>query len=294
MKKKSNKVIFTDSDHSYHYGKKRYESVSRAFDIVKPDVDWDYNAGRSWFKANYPEIYESVKKEKDMAFDHPQLIERLLLRTGVPEEVYLQGRDALRKDWKDNAEEATDRGTAFHTKMEMADYEAGGRINPATGEFMIVIKSEREYDNESICDNLYDLPDGYYPELLIFNHEYEIAGQADMVFISTDEKGNRYVDIDDWKTDANILLKPEFKHPKKGYERYKAPLRHLYYTNHNTYMIKIGMYAWMMEQFGFKVRNLYFTSVDIDPETLEVISSFRYQLPYKKWEISQIFNLYKK
>jgi hypothetical protein len=50
----------------------------------------------------------------------------------------------------------------------------------------------------------------------------------------------------------------------------------------------------MLEKFGYKIGNLYFTSVDIDPETLELNSSFRYELPYKKWEISQIFNLYKK
>lgn len=290
----SNKVIHHSADHSYYYGDKKYQSVSRVFDIVKPDTDWDYNAGRSFFKSNYPELYEAVKKEKDMAFDHPQLIERLILRSKISREDFEAGRDKLRQEWKDNAKEATDRGTAFHTKMEEGDYAAGGRVNPATGEIVGVVKYEKTYDNEALCENLYDLPDGYYPELLVFNHELEIAGQLDMGFIRTDKKGNRIVDIDDWKTDANILMKPDFKHPKKGYERLKYPVGHLYATNHNTYMIKIGMYAYMLEKFGFKVGNLYFTSVDIDPETLEINSSFRYELPYKKWEISQILNLYKK
>jgi hypothetical protein len=289
----NNKVIHHSADHSYYYGDKKYQSVSRVFDIVKPDTDWDYNAARSFFKNNYPELYEAVKAEKDMSFDHPQLIERLLLRSKISKEEFEAGRDALRKEWKDNAKEATDRGTAFHTKMEEGDYAAGGRVNPATGEIVGVVKYNKTYDNEALCENLYDLPDGYYPELLVFNHELEIAGQLDMGFIRTQGK-DRIVDIDDWKTDADILLKPKFKHPKKGYERLKRPVSHLYATNHNTYMIKIGMYAYMLEKFGFKVGNLYFTSVDIDHETLEVISSHRYSIPYKKWEISQIFNLYKK
>lgn len=289
----NNKVIHHSADHSYYYGDKKYQSVSRVFDIVKPDTDWDYNAGRSFFKNNYPELYEAVKAEKDMSFDHPQLIERLLLRSKISKKEFEAGRDQLRQEWKDNAKEATDRGTAFHTKMENEDYERGWRVNPATGEMVNVQKFEKTYDNEALCENLYDLPDGYYPELLVFNHDLEIAGQLDMGFIRTQGK-DRIVDIDDWKTDADILMKPKFKHPKKGYERLKHPVGHLYATNHNTYMIKIGMYAYMLEKFGFKVGNLYFTSVDIDHETLEVISSHRYCIPYKKWEISQIFNLYKK
>lgn len=282
-------VTFRESDHSYFCDGVRYESVSSVFSTAKPFIDWDYNAGRSFFKTNYPELYDKVKKS--LSFDHPELVNKLKKLSKISEEEFKEGVKQLRDSWKENSTEATERGTMFHLKKETEDYKRGWAINPMTGEKVKTMNFEKQYDNQSLADNLYDLPDGYYPELLLFNHDLKIAGQADKVFIQT-KGGRRRIDIDDWKTDTNIFIRPDFRHPLKGYERLNHPLSHLYNTNHNIYMMKIGIYAWMLEQFGFEVGSLNFTSVEIDDD-LNILKESRYLLPYKKWEVEALLDSYK-
>ena len=110
---------------------------------------------------------------------------------------------------------------------------------------------------ENLIEDLYMLPDGYYPELLVWNEKCGIAGQADKVFLET--IGNtRYVDIDDYKTNNKIKTESAYVKKLKGRVMMKKPLGHLMDCNHTHYNLQISTYAWVMEQFGFKVRNLAF------------------------------------
>ena len=68
---------------------------------------------------------------------------------------------------------------------EERSYAQGWEINPYTGTKLRVHRFEKKYDNQSIVDNLIDLPDGCYPELLIWDLEYGICGQEDKVYIET-------------------------------------------------------------------------------------------------------------
>lgn len=282
-------VIFRKSDHSYRHKDVKYASVSSIFELVKPKTDWDYNAGRSFFKENYPDLYEKVKKS--MGFDNPDLINKLRKLSKISLEDLNKEIKSIRSTWSSNNEAKTSRGTNFHTKMENIDYENGWAINPFTKDKTTLINIPKEFDNQSIAENLYDLEDGYYPELLLFNHRYKMAGQSDRIFITT--KGDkRFFYIDDWKTDANINLKPDFRHPKKGYEKLNYPLSHLYNTNYNTYMIKIGMYAWMLKEFGYELGGICFTSVEINDD-LDILNEKRYILPYKEWEVKAVLDYYK-
>lgn len=108
----------------------------------------------------------------------------------------------------------------------------------------------------------------------------------DQNFIET-INGKRYIDIDDWKTDAEILLKPSYINPKYKSPYFNYPVDHLYDTNYWKYVLKISTYAKILEMEGFIVRNLAFTHVLLD-ENSNVISKQRYKLPYKKEEVEFI------
>lgn len=279
------RVIFEEKNHTYTCDGKKYKSVSHVFKTVQPHKDWDYIASRSALKMILGEDdYRDLLRKHKIKFDDINLIKILLPYT--EQELFDETVKQLREEWRANGEVATTRGTAFHKKMELLDISNGYAINRYNNKKYTTQVFDKTYDNESLADNLYDLPDGYYPELLLFNHEKKMGGQADKVFIET--VGNRrYIDIDDWKTDANILKRPDFRHPVEGYQMLEEPCSHMYDTNYSAYTIKISMYAWMIEQFGFEIRSLAFTSVDVDDD-LVVLKEEWYPVSYKKWEVEQI------
>lgn len=97
---------------------------------------------------------------------------------------------------------------------------------------------------------------GVYPELLIYNDEFGIAGQADKVF-----KEGIYVDIHDYKTCKEITKEPFMD------ETLLAPFTDIPNANYWIYEIQLSMYGWMLEQLGYKVRNLYMHWIYGDDKT---------------------------
>lgn len=114
-----------------------------------------------------------------------------------------------------------------------------------------------DYGNEkfSITDNPYeDLPDGFYPEFMCWDNDSLTAGTSDRVFIET-VLGERFVDIDDYKTNAKIDSK-SFYVKGKGFQMMKPPVAHMMDCKHSYYHLQVSIYAYMMEKQGFTVRNV--------------------------------------
>ncbi len=145
------------------------------------------------------------------------------------------------EQWKKTSQIACDKGTKFHKRKEDAMIAAGSvtrekRVIPV--HISEVLKNV-DYDYKNI-------PDGVHPELLLWNHYFELAGLADIITID----GN-YFDIDDYKTNKKID-KNSFKHPQTGYKKMLFPLQHLQDCNFNHYQLQLSLYAFMLEQLSGK------------------------------------------
>ena len=161
----------------------------------------------------------------------------------------------IKKSWEKEREDACFKGTKYHERKEEQAYNRGFEINPYTREKTITKIKKSPPGNKTLpFKDLWELEDGYYPELIIWNDLYEIAGTADKVFIYTKGK-KRYVDIDDFKTNKEIKK-------QNNYQKMKYPIEKLDDCNYNHYRLQISMYAWMLEQFGFIVKNVGFTHMN--------------------------------
>lgn len=278
-------VHFTEKGHKYVSNDIRYESVSGLWKpYFKP-----FNAESVSIKKAFKELdidnYNHCKKV--LSYEHPDIIDMLKEETSLDINTILTQAQSYRDAWTAKAQKGTD----FHNKQERQDIEKGFRINPFNQKKCPVVSwdVDKGYENQSYPGNLFDIPDGYVPEHLVKDDEALLAGQLDQNFIETID-GVRYVDIDDWKTDETVLLKPTFFNRKiGGYQKMLYPMDHIYETNYWKYAMKISTYAKMLEKEGFVVRNLAFTHVVID-ENLDILKETRYRLPYKSFEAELAIN----
>ena len=241
-------IYFKDKEHEYiSENNEKYTSVSSFIDNYKPKFDTEY---WSTYKAlekilpNFKALKKKYSSEKVAVRSLALEIDSALLSDTINE---------FKTLWKNKSTSSSAKGTLYHKDREKMAYIRKVIENPFTKSPARVIKVEKlsKYDNQSLTKDLYQLEDGFYPELLLWNSKYRLAGQADKVYITT-VKDIRYIDVDDYKTNNKIDLKGF-----KG-EKMLDPLRHLENCNYINYSLKISTYAWMLEQFGFTVRHLGF------------------------------------
>lgn len=221
------------------------------------------------------EEYKSVSKTCSIVFeqfDSKAISEKLALKSGLDPQHYIDSWDNTRQ-----------RGTDFHKIKEEEYLEKDYEI--FRGHKYKVHNPDKTHDNESLVENLIDLEDGMYTELLVFDHRYKIAGQVDRAYIRTDEDGKRYFGLQDWKTDNKIQ--------KRGYNnrKMKFPLLFLQDCNYNRYAIKMSMYMFMMDHAGYEFDFSIINHVKIDDD-FNIISQKDYELPYRGWEINKILTTY--
>lgn len=272
------KIKFTASDHTYREGKIPYTSVSKILGKYKT-FDSKY---WSTYKA-YEKIYDDINGKGEF---------KKLAKSWEREDYALFGymdniisplemekeRKKVLDDWNKKNKRSIAKGNIYHESAEASSYARGFEVNPFTGDKTPTIKKEtiKGVDNHSLSTDLFELEDGFYPELLIWNEQYRIAGQADKVFIRTLDDGTRVVDLDDYKTNKKINIE-SFKHPTHGYTMMKAPLDHIMDCNFRHYELQLSFYAWMMECFGFHIGHMCFHHFNT-----------RYDLDYRKTDVAII------
>jgi ATP-dependent exoDNAse (exonuclease V) beta subunit len=152
-------------------------------------------------------------------FDKEKHAARVAAREGVPLQMVLD-------DWMIQNKKATDRGTKIHKLME--DFILTDKILPGFEEL---------YNSFINCVNInigkYESVDS---EKLLFNHTYEIAGTADLVY--TKKKG--FI-IGDFKTNKKISFYSQYN------SFYKEPVSHLSECEFNGYALQLSLYAYMHE-----------------------------------------------
>lgn len=277
-----NICYFVKETHQYFVNGMEYTSVSELWKKYFGKFDSLEISLKKAYKELDEKVYEDCKKI--LSYNDPGFLDLLRKTSKIKTKIIEEKASSYRNQWIDKAQKGTD----FHKVKEEEDYKKGYRINPFDNKKYKIIKWDIEpnYENQSYPGKLINIPNGYVSEHLIKSDEYKVAGQMDQNFIET-INGKRYVDIDDWKTDAEILLKPSYINPKYKSPYFKYPVDHIYETNYWKYVLKISTYAKILEMEGFIVRNLAFTHVLLD-ENSNVISKQRYKLPYKKEEVEFI------
>ena len=273
-------VYFEEKYHKYFSNTEDYISVGGLWKQYCKEFDGDNVAYKKAYKELDTEVYNQCKKEVD--YHSNEFLPHLKQVSKIDFMIIEELANQYLKTWNDKRAS----GKLFHLSQENLDYDRGYRINPFDGKKYKTISWDKLHDNQSCHTKLIDLPDGYIVEHLVKNDDYLVAGQLDQNYIET-IKGVRYIDINDWKTDGEIELKPKFYDKKNGLKKLFYPFNHIYDTNFWKYVLKISTYAKMLEIEGFKVRNLGITHVITD-EDLNIVEQVLYKLPYKDFEVDLI------
>jgi hypothetical protein len=208
-------------------------------------------------------------------------LESIIVNGGVKEEEITEYRNIILDSWKNSKDTASNRGNLYHAARESKALKTGKELNAFDNKEYIVHKEllGRQFNYDStdgrfedldeallwnmdnydvkfaIDTNLFEtLEDGFYPELILWNDNYRVAGTSDRIFVET-ILGDRFVDIDDYKTNATIDKK-SFYVKGEGYRMMLPPVNHMMDCKHNYYWLQVSIYAYMLEQMGFIVRKV--------------------------------------
>ena len=180
----------------------------------------------------------------------------------------------VKKQWAEKGRIARERGTLFHALKEEED------INS---------KDKPVYFSETINDikpirNLETLEDGIYPELTLYNNEYQACGTADKVIIET-INGVRYIDILDYKTSETIDEESYYDARNQKFAMLANPLQSVMDCNFMKYSLQLSMYAFFLEKYNFTPRNLILIHLIINELDLNKESKYKIEYEGKSFHV---------
>lgn len=273
------KIIFTESGHEYRrIDNVLYLSVSEFKNRFKRPYDDNHNARKKAFQDVLGDRrYKSMKDRWEAQGGNilqPEYLQHLFTAL-LPAEIELyEGKVNLtKKQWKAKNKKSITKGNLYHAAQERKALEAGFMVNHHDGlEYPVYMRS-REDGNESLDSDLWNLPDGFYPELLI-SYDFPtpvydpvrrelvggIAGQADKTFLGSYSLTERFSDELDLKTNEKIntfgfKVMNLYAAGEYGYERYLPPIDRYVVCTMQDYYWQLNFYAWMLAQVGYESRN---------------------------------------
>lgn len=250
-------ITFTSKKHQYESDGVNYNSVSKLIARYKNKFKRDYwSKYKALEKVLSRNDFKSTLKLFRPGTDSCLFALESKL-TAKQREKYPKVQQAILASWLSINKKSTRRGHKYHNRKEKESYKRGYETHPVLKKKFKTFKKEHISGgrNKSIITNLYELDSGFYPELLIWNDKNLLAGQADKIFIEETTKG-KFVDVDDYKTNKKINISNNYG------QKMKYPIEHLDDCNFIHYSLQLSAYAWMMEQFGFTVRNICFNHMD--------------------------------
>ncbi len=277
-------MIFKESTHKYLNGNVPYTSMTSLLKKFKEQKDWNAIAAAYLNKHSKKHPDDKVKIATAILADvakKKELTKKAAHKRWGTDKPTVEW---VRSIWKDNSEDALERGSAYHLKREL---ELVGRSD--------VHYNPVENDEKASFDLTNLQPGMTYPELICYSHKYKIAGQADVITITDNGK----VVVRDFKTSAKIQTEPiafyNQKLKRKVIERFNSPISHLAYYNLNEYALQLSGYAYILEMHGFPplvdeegrtaliIEHIIFNKNGIVTGTKD------YYVPYLKEEVKALF-----
>ncbi len=279
-------VTFEDKSHTYRNSKtnKKYISVTTLLGRYERGFDGEYWSYYKSLQAKLRIVEKSAMSRMMRnygvnfnALDFNLLV-GIIQGLGFTLEQLKPKAIELLEEWEKKRDDACARGNKYHDEKEANAYKDG----------YMVIGGVRETTQIAYSFDLSQLADGGYRELLVYSHEYEVSGKADMVLLETLPVGGgvykTFADIDDDKTNAKLTF--------DGFSYYKHPISHLKECKFNKHALQMSMYMYMLEKNGFVPRDLQFSHAIFD-EHQNHIRTDDYPLPYLREEVINILNHHK-
>lgn len=279
---------FYEDTHSYYNGEKKYISVTTLIGNYEDKFDGEI---MSWYCAikeihikeygerNWLDKYRGAKKR--FIYNGKPKADYIYLYLGqiAKSNVNLHSKISIRRvellnKWETEGKIASELGSARHKEKEEAIYNTG--VKKAFAEKL----DKKGYYKEAI--DLFTVTDGIKPELLVDNHQFEIAGQVDHPVFETID-GTQYVNIYDYKTNDGGVKIEAF-----GNKKLKYPLDNLPHSKFYIYAMQLSTYAYMLEFYGKVPRELKL--IEVNRETGE--EGLNLPVPYLREEVIKMFNHY--
>lgn len=174
--KVNGKVGFIDSTHVYEdvNTKKRYTSVTTVINNYTQPFNSEFWSSYKAIERILGKDFNNVKSELLKTKNDSEFNMLLLDSYNISKEDFIKVREEILQEWKDKNKESTDRGTRIHAELENAMYDA--KTNISLKKYGLGGKFNAYTDYEK----LNSVP-GIYPEYLIYNDTYNIAGQIDLL-----------------------------------------------------------------------------------------------------------------
>lgn len=162
--------------------------------------------------------------------------------------------EQVQAEWKRKSKEAIDLGNSIHTKYEShikTKSESGDWI-PQFEAALAKIGCSLEEDNIK-----------YYPEILIYDEDNEIAGTVDLLIELPN--GEHY--LVDYKTNKAL------KHPSDEADYVKpmkSPFEELLDCNYNHYLLQLNGYRYMLQKKGINVAAMFIFHLNRDIKDIDI------------------------
>lgn len=252
-------IYFDEENHKYfNKDKEEYISVTKLIGLYKHEFDKEY-----WSLYKAYEKFKNYDKEQMKSF---RISNNVLLSDSadkllsvIPEserDEVLKLKEEIKNEWDKKNKESIEKGKKIHKAKEEHDL-----TNNQAKKFIDSLETTR-------------IPAGKYVEIMLYNHKYKIAGTADSVMVDKHEN----VTIVDYK--SNNQLK------STSYKMMKPPLDSLPDCNFTHYSLQLSIYAYMLEEFGYKIKSLQIYHVK------EGRTDAMYEIPYVRLTVEEMLNHY--
>jgi hypothetical protein len=227
-----------------------------------------YEDGHRYIDEDTGEQLESVTRlihNYQQPFDSDKHSSRVAKRQGKTQEEVLM-------EWKNKADAACEFGTGIHNILERIFLAPGRMIIPQNEEEERIIQAyNRTKQLEFLTGEL-------YPEQIVYNKKFKLAGQSDLIHIVPNDQ----FDVGDHKTNENFRYFSSFN------QYLKYPLNHLSDCEFNLYSLQLSTYAYFYEQMtGLKCRRLFVLYFWRDYNIFQVIP-----MNYMKIEVMMMLKHY--
>lgn len=242
---------------------------------VQEDIDYDDRSHRYSYKnTEYISVTQLLSKFKPK-FDTGKVSESMVEKYGKDKRYWVE-------KWDEILRVSLVRGNQIHNRMDMS----AQKMAPMHYRNLSLISQDK-------------VPDGIYPEKMVYSHQHRIAGRMDLAIIrSCASTLKTFADIQDYKTNR-ILYTSAFRDKHGNPKMLLYPLNHIEDCHMNIYALQLSLYQYLLELCGYEpgVREIIHIKHEIEglgapPPAIHSVPYLRNEViaMLKYWENELRFN----